>query len=92
MRHEILSHVFFCIFLFLLRKNNYKKKKGGWKRMTLQDYMLKEDIKMTALEGTQIVIANKKIVFGNDMDIILTPTVKSIVRDNKAVDRLIRSR
>ncbi len=45
--------------------------------MTIKDYLEKENIEMTAIKGSQIVIGSKKIMCENKVDIILPQIVKS---------------
>lgn len=47
--------------------------------MTIKDYLENENIEMTAIEGSQIVLGSKKIICKSKVDIILPQTVKSSV-------------
>lgn len=45
--------------------------------MTIKDYLENENIEMTAIEGSQIVLGSKKIICKSKADIILPQIVKS---------------
>lgn len=44
--------------------------------MTAQDYMIKENIELTNVSGSNLVIGNKKIIFQNKLDIFVPSIVK----------------
>lgn len=44
--------------------------------MTAQDYMIKENIELTNVAGSNLVIGNKKIILQNKLDIFVPSIVK----------------
>lgn len=44
--------------------------------MTAQDYMIKENIELTNVAGSNLVIRNKKIILQNKLDIFVPSIVK----------------
>lgn len=45
--------------------------------MTVQDYMIRDNIELTNVAGSNLVIGSKKIIFRNKVDIIIPTIVKS---------------
>ena len=61
--------------------------------MTIKDYLENENIEMTAIERSQIVLGSKKIICKSKVDIILPQIVKSntgiVIADSTTdVDRI----
>lgn len=78
LRHEILSRVFFFGFFSTpLVSSTTKQIERRVTCMTAQDYMIRENIELINVAGSNLVIGSKKIILWDKVDIIIPTIVKS---------------